>query len=112
MFFYSRTLGVSSKFVFVKWSSEWAELVFLPYFCGSYTHILKDIFFLTIPRCYEDAYVDNFVRKPGPGIFLPAECFPVIYDLNFIRSLVGFFYLTALLSQFFLATSYPSFPLF
>lgn len=72
---------------------------------------LRD-FSVTIPRCYEDVYVDNFVRKPGPGIFLPAECFPVIYDLNFIRSLVGFFYLTALLSQFFLATSYPSFPLF
>ena len=39
------------------------------------------IFFVTIPRCYND--VNSFFPcATAPWIFLPAECFPLTYDLN------------------------------
>ena len=40
-------------------------------------------FSVTIPRCYKDVYVNNFVpRAARPWNFLFIECFPLTYDLN------------------------------
>ena len=40
-------------------------------------------FSITIPRCYEDVYVNNFF-PPTARLWnsLPMECFPLNYDLN------------------------------
>ena len=41
------------------------------------------IFFVTIPRCYKDVYVNSFFpRTARLWNSLPIECFPLTYDLN------------------------------
>ena len=47
------------------------------------------IFFVTFPRCHKDILLNSFF--PGIARFLnslPAECFPLTYDLNGFKSRV------------------------
>ena len=92
-----KTLGSSSKYsqlslfcsyYFGRCSSELAELVPLPHFCGSFTRYSDRLhdFFVTFPRCYKNFYVNSFSSHTARFCnSLPAECFPMIYDINDFR---------------------------
>ena len=78
-------------------SSELAELVSLPYSRGRstrYSDRLND-FFVTIPRCYNDVYVNSFFpRTARLWNFLLIECFPLTYDLSGFKSSINRYLLT------------------
>ena len=61
-----------------------SEMVSLPYSRGRSTRYSDTVHdFVTIPRCYEDAYVDSFFsRTASLWNSLPIECFALIYNLN------------------------------
>ena len=45
---------------------------------------------VTIPGCYKDVYINSsFPRTPRFWNSLPAECFPLTYDLNGFKSRVN-----------------------
>ena len=47
-------------------------------------------FSVTIPRCYKDVYVNSFFSCTARLYnYLPAECFPLTYDLNGFKSRVN-----------------------
>ena len=64
-------------------SSQLAQLVPLRFSLGRstrYSDRLHD-FFLSIPRCYKDVYVDSFFPHPARlWNSLPLECFPLTYS--------------------------------
>ena len=74
-------------------SSELAELVLPPHYCGRstrYSNMLHG-FSVTIPRYYKDVYANSFCShsfSSSPWCPLPAECFPLTYDLNGFKSSV------------------------
>ena len=53
---------------------------------GTWSTLYSDIlhgFSVTIPRCYEDVYLNNFFPCTAKTWnSLPRECFPLIYDLS------------------------------
>ena len=63
-------------------------MVPLPYSCdrsNRYSIRLQD-FSLTIPGCYKDVYLNSFfLLTLRPRNSLPAECFPLSYDLNDLK---------------------------
>ena len=71
---------------------ELADLTPLPYSCGGpclYSNRMHD-FFVNIPRSYKDAYVKSaFSHTVRLLIFLRANHFPLIYDLNGYTSRVN-----------------------
>ena len=73
-------------------SSELAELVPLPYSQGSsicYSDRLHG-FFVTIPRCYKDFYVNSFFpRTARLWNSLSVECLSLTYDLNAVKSTIN-----------------------
>ena len=73
-------------------SSELTEFVPLPYSCWSssrYSDRLHD-FSVTIPRCYKDvSFRSFFPRTYTLWNSLPAECFPLTYDLISFKSRVN-----------------------
>ena len=83
------SLSLFYKCYFGSCSSELAQLVLLPFYRGRstcYSYILHD-FYVTIPRCYKDAYVNSFFpRTTRLWNSLPTECFPLTYDLNCYKS--------------------------
>ena len=90
----SWTIGSSSKcsksflfgrYYFGRCLSELTPLVPLPYSrerSTRYSDSLHD-FFVTLPRCYKDVYVNSFfLRTARLWNFVPIECFPLTYDLK------------------------------
>ena len=80
------------RYYFGRCSSELAQLVPLPYSRGRptrYSDRLHD-FYVTIPRCYKDVYVNSFFpRTARLWNSLPIECFPLTYDLNGFKSRIN-----------------------
>ena len=73
-FAHRRNIATFFRYCFGRCLSELAELVPLSYSNG---------FSVTIPRCYKDLYVNIFYSgKAKVWNFLPAEWFPLSYDLN------------------------------
>ena len=77
------SLSIFCRNYFGKCSSELAQLVLLSFSQGRSTHYSDrwHEFCVTIPRCYKD--VKSFF-SPTPRLrnSLPAECFPLTYDLS------------------------------
>ena len=78
-------LSLFYRYYFGRCSSELAELVPLLFSRGSstrYSDRLHD-FFVTIPRCYKDVYVNSFFPRTAKlWNSLLTECFPLTYDLS------------------------------
>ena len=83
------SLSLFCRYYFSRCSPELDELVSLPYSQGTsarYSDKLDD-FFVTIPTCYKDAYVNSFFpRTARLWNSLPIECCPLNYDLNGFKS--------------------------
>ena len=77
-------LSIFYRYYFSRCSSELGQLVAIRYSCGRstrYSDRLHDIF-ITIPRCYKDAYVNSsFLCTATLWNSLSIECFPLTYDL-------------------------------
>ena len=101
------SLSLVYSYYFGGCSSELAELVPLSHSCGnfiSYSNRLHDFFVTFPPRCYKDFYVNSFFpRTARLWNSLPAECFPLTYDINGFKSRVK--------DTFFLGFFLYSFPL-
>ena len=73
-------------------SSEHAQLVPLHFSQGRstrYSNSLHD-FFVTIPRCYKDVYVNSFFPHTARLCnSLPIECFSLTYDLSGFKSRIN-----------------------
>ena len=86
------SLSLFYRYYFGRSSSELAQLVPLPYSRGRstrYSDRLHD-FSVTIPRCYEDVYVNSFFpRTARLWNSLPIECFPLTYDLSGFKSRIN-----------------------
>ena len=83
------SLSLFYRYYFGRFSSELAE--------GGLLIILIDcmIFFVTIPRCYKDVYVNSFSpRTARPWNSLPIEYFPLTYDLSGFKSRINRYLLT------------------
>ena len=88
----------SYRYYFGRSSSELTKLVLLPFSrrrSAHYSHRLYD-FSVTIPRCYNDVYVNSFFpRTARLWNSLPIECFPLTYNLNVFKSRINRHLLTA-----------------
>ena len=86
------SLSFFFRYYFGRWSSELAQLVPLPFSQGRstrYSDRLYD-FFVTIPRCYKDVYVNSFFRCTAKlWNYLPIEWFPLTYDLSGFKSRIN-----------------------
>ena len=80
------------RYYFDRCSSDSAQLVPLPYSrsrCTRYSDRLHD-FFVTIPRCYKDVYVNSFFPCTARlWNSLPIECFPLTYNLHGCRTRIN-----------------------
>ena len=77
------TLGLFSRYGFVRCSSKLAQLVVLCYSRGGFSGYSDSLhyFSVMIPRCYKDVYVKNFFPCTSSlWNSFPIECFPLIYD--------------------------------
>ena len=91
------SLSLFYRYYFGRCSSELTELVPIPYCGGMPTHYSDRLhdFFVTIPRCYKDLYVNSFFpRTARPWNSLPLECFPLTYDLSGFKSRINRYLLT------------------
>ena len=86
------SLSLFYRYYFGRCSSELAEVVPLPYTRGRstlYSDRLHD-FFVNIPRCYKDVYVNSFFpRTARLWTFLPVEWFPLTHDLSGFKSRIN-----------------------
>ena len=84
--------------VLLWYSAELTQLVSLPFSCGRstrYSNRLHD-FFVTIPWCYKDVYVNSFFPCTARlWNSLPIECFPLTHNLNGFKSRINKHLLTA-----------------
>ena len=83
------SLSLLYRYYFGRCSSELAQLVPLPFSRGRSTRYSERLydFSVTIPRCYKDAYVNNFFPRTAKlWNSQPIECFPLIYDLSCFKS--------------------------
>ena len=84
-----RKVASLSLFYFVRFSSELAQMVLLPYSCGRssrYSYGLHD-FSVIIPRCNKDVNFNSFFSRTARLInSLPIERFLLTYDLNGFKS--------------------------
>ena len=87
------SLSLLYSYYFGRCSSELAELVPLPHSCGSFTSYFNRLHDFSVtfpPRCYKDFYVNSFFpRTARLWNSLPAECFPLTYDINDFKSRVN-----------------------
>ena len=100
------SLSLFCRYYCGKCSCEQAELDPLPHShwrSTCYTNRLHD-FSATIPRCYKDVYVNSFFPSTDRlWNSLPAEFFPLIYDLNGFKSISNqLFYILFIFFFFFL----------
>ena len=80
------------RYYFGRSSSELAQLNPLPYSHGKATGYSDEMhhFSVTIPRCYEDVYVNSFFPHTASLCnSLPIECFPLTYDLSGFKSRIN-----------------------
>ena len=81
----SLAASLEYRYYFGGCSSELTQLVPLPFSRGRstrYSDRLHD-FYVTIPRCYKDVYVNSFFPRTAKlWNSLPIECFPLTYDLS------------------------------
>ena len=86
------SLSLFFRYYFGRCSSELAQLVPLPFSWGRssrYSDRFHDSF-VTITRCYKDAYVNSFFpRTARLWNYLPIECFPLTYNLNGFKSRIN-----------------------
>ena len=86
------SLSAFYRCYFGRCSSELAELVRLLYSrekSTCYSDRLHN-FFVTIPRCYTDVYVNSFFPRMGKlRNSLPIEYFPLTYDLSGFKSRIN-----------------------
>ena len=85
------SLSLFYRHYFGRCSSELAQLVPLLYSWGGSTRYFDRLhgFFVTIPRCYKDVYVNSYFLRTALWNFLPIECFPLTYDLNGFKSRIN-----------------------
>ena len=79
------------RYYFDRCSSELDELIPLPLSRGQSTRYSNRLhyfhFFVTIPVCYKDVYINNFFpRTPRLWNSLPTKCVYLTSDLNFFKS--------------------------
>ena len=82
---YITSLSLFYRYYFGRCSFELTELVPLPYSRWSSTRYANRLhnFFVAISRYYKDVYVSSFISlTTRPWSSLPAEYFPLTYDLN------------------------------
>ena len=92
------SLSLSYRHYFGRCSSELAQLAPLLFSLGRSTHYSDRLhdFSVTIPRCYNDVYVNSFFpRTARVWNALPIECFPLTYDLSGFKSTTNNYLLTA-----------------
>ena len=85
-------LSLFCRYYFDRCSSELQELVLLPHSRGRSTRYSDRLLDVSgaFPRFYNDVYVNSFFpRTPKLWNSLPAECFPLTYDLNGFNSRVN-----------------------
>ena len=86
------SLSLFYRYQFGRCFSELAQLVPLPFSRGRstrYSDRLHD-FYVTIPRCYKDVYVNSFFPCTARlWNCLPVECFPLTYDLSCFKSRIN-----------------------
>ena len=91
------SLSLFYRYYFGRCSSELAQLVPLPYSRGRSTRYFNRLhdFFVTIPRCYKDVYVNSFFpRTARLWNSLPIEYFPLTYDLSGLKCRINIYLLT------------------
>ena len=83
------SLSLLYRYYFGRCSSELAQLVPLLFSRGRSSHYSDRLldFFATIPRCYKDVYVNNFI--PCTARLWLIECFPLIYNKNVFKSRIN-----------------------
>ena len=97
--------------VLLWYSAELAQLVSLPFSCGRstrYSNRLHD-FFVTIPWCYKDVYVNSFFPCTARlWNSLPIECILLTFDLSGFTSRINrhWFFLNRFFVICFLLTLY------
>ena len=86
------SLSLFYRYYLGRCSSELAQLVPLPFSwwrSTRYSDRLHD-FFVIIPRCYTDVYVNSFFpRMAKLWNSLPIECFPLTYHLSGFKSRIN-----------------------
>ena len=91
------SLNLFYRYYFDRWSSEFAQLVPLPFSRGRstrYSDSLHD-FGVTNPRCYKYVYVNSFLSCTARlWNYLLIECVPLTYNLNGFKSRMNRFLLT------------------
>ena len=91
------SLSLFYRYYFDGCSSELAQVDPLPYSRGRstrYSDRLHD-FSVSIHRCYKDVYVNSFFPHTARlWNSLPAECFPLTYDLSGFKSRINRYLLT------------------
>ena len=89
------SLSLFYRYYFGRCSSELAQLVPLPFSRERSTRYSErlHVFFVTIPRCYKDVYVNSFfprtARLWNSILWKPIECFPLTYDLSGLKSRIN-----------------------
>ena len=87
------SLSIFYRYYFGRCSSELGYMVPLPYPLGRSTRYSDrlDDFSVTTFRCYKDAYVNSFFPRTATPLWnsVPAECFPLTYDLNGFKSRIN-----------------------
>ena len=86
------SLSLFSRYYFGRYSSELARLVPLPFSRGRSTRYSdrRHDFYVTIPRCYKDVYVNRFFSCTAKlWNSLPVECFPLSYDRSGFKSRIN-----------------------
>ena len=91
------SLSLFCWYYFVRFSSELAQLVPLPFSRGRFSDRLHN-FSVTVPTCYKNVYVNSFFPHTARlRNSWPIECSPLTYDLNgFMPSLTYTFWLWVL----------------
>ena len=86
------SFSLFNRYYFGRCFSELAQLVPLPFSRGRSTHYSDKLhdFYVTIPRCYKNAYVNSFFPRTAKlWNYLPIECFPLTYDLSGFKSRIN-----------------------
>ena len=89
---YCQQLLVPNEFDRLKFLSQMAQLVPLPFSQGRSTHYSDRLldFSVTISRCYKDVYVNSFFPCTARlWNSLPIECFPLTYVLSGFKSRIN-----------------------
>ena len=92
------SLSLFYRYYFGRCSSELTQLVAPPYSQGRSSHYSDRLhdFFVTIPTCYKDVYVNGFFPCTARlWNSLPTKCFPLTYALSCFKSRISRHLLTA-----------------